>query len=643
MPIPQPGSGEDKDAFVGRCISFLADEDPSMPNDQRVAICLNTWRRSTEEVTDETHTDFKKILRDFVDLLGKKKGKKKYDEWLQAYRLDPTKSYSSQITRECLDGICESFQWAKPMIQFLKEDEGGKFYKVRALTATVSMNNNDYSGQDTFFDISRLERSARTLIYRPLNINHDHSRRLPFPENRVDWAEHEDNTVEAIIRIDNSQRGVQRQIESGDIVNPSIEAIPRGGKRIDGRFVPDMWNFTELALLEKDETLPGVPTTFGIEPLFLNEGMAERLVESLSMEIEEKEENNMSETPTEECTTHKAATKEELKEYWGINNLTVCGQCKFFEMQAPVNTRTPAVTGAESDAFNTSSVGLGLGVGVCHVLENLRGTNFHVKMGDWACSDGRPREDPILVNRGTQNVDSHESLDEVKTSAELIEEKRKNADKTEELAKAERDKQTLREDKSKLAHELIDSRANEEKQAKTISEQQSKIARLEVDRSTLREDNDKLKDSQAEYTVELERKDKDIVYFKEQADRYKEDSEETKKELVDSKAKLTLSYEKLNDETEKRASNAQSLRNAEEAKARLQTEISELHIKISEMTRQISDYAQNNSDLAKARIKDTEEVTSMRKERDELEETLRDTRRELNKAKTRPTKIKVMV
>jgi len=238
---------------------------------------------------DSIHVDFKRILTDFLSLFGGDIGRRKYDEFIRQYDLDATKSYASQLTRECINGVCESFGWVKPLIQYLKKDAEAKYYKVRALTATLSMNANDYS------DLEDLERSARTLTWRPLNINHDPRQMLPFPQNRVDWAEYEDKAVEAIIRIDNDQADIQDKLDSGEIVNPSIEGEPRGGYRTeDGRNVPKFYSFTALALLEKDATLPGVPTTIGFEPLFLNESLGHSLVESLSME-RKTSENTMSE------------------------------------------------------------------------------------------------------------------------------------------------------------------------------------------------------------------------------------------------------------------------------------------------------------------------------------------------------------
>ena len=247
---------------------------------------------------DSMHADFKRILTDFLSLFGGDVGRRKYDVFMTQYSLDATKSYASQLTRECLNGICESFHWAQPLIQYLRKDDDAKYYKCRALTATLSMNANDYS------DLEEIERSARTLTWRPLNLNHNPRQMLPFPQNRVDWAEYEDKAVEAIIRIDNEQSDIQDKLDNGEIVNPSIEGEPRGGYRTDdGRNVPKWYNFTALALLEKDASLPGVPTTIGFEPLFLNESLGNSLVESLSME-----------RTTSETTMSKPKEEAELEE-----------------------------------------------------------------------------------------------------------------------------------------------------------------------------------------------------------------------------------------------------------------------------------------------------------------------------------------
>lgn len=46
MPIPNPRPNEKQNDFISRCVSALADSDPNMPNEQRVAICFDKWRKS---------------------------------------------------------------------------------------------------------------------------------------------------------------------------------------------------------------------------------------------------------------------------------------------------------------------------------------------------------------------------------------------------------------------------------------------------------------------------------------------------------------------------------------------------------------------------------------------------------------------
>ncbi len=47
MPLPKPKKDEEESAYMGRCMSFLADED--RPNEQKVAMCLTTFRSKGEE------------------------------------------------------------------------------------------------------------------------------------------------------------------------------------------------------------------------------------------------------------------------------------------------------------------------------------------------------------------------------------------------------------------------------------------------------------------------------------------------------------------------------------------------------------------------------------------------------------------
>lgn len=57
MPMPKPRDGEDRGAFVSRCMSFLDDEGSAMNQDQRLGACYSQWEKSKKlekiaEITD---------------------------------------------------------------------------------------------------------------------------------------------------------------------------------------------------------------------------------------------------------------------------------------------------------------------------------------------------------------------------------------------------------------------------------------------------------------------------------------------------------------------------------------------------------------------------------------------------------------
>ena len=188
------------------------------------------------------------------------KGKSIYYAWLRAHNLDDTKPY-----RKPQEGV-EAFKWAQPIIKLTKEDKEAKYYKVEALFPISSMNNNVYTEEE-------LIRAARTLVGKPVNLNHEH--RL-YGVEIID-AEYEDGAIECLLRVEkNAQfngRKIVELIDQGEIMHVSIEGTCRAteptpeGKKCEGLIL------TGLALLTKD-VLPGIPLT-RIMPV-------ERLVESFN-------------------------------------------------------------------------------------------------------------------------------------------------------------------------------------------------------------------------------------------------------------------------------------------------------------------------------------------------------------------------
>ena len=209
------------------------------------------------------HPDFEKIHQAFMwrYCSGQAEcevGSSNYYAWLNRLGLDDTKPYQyPQETRE-------NFSWIKPHLEFIKEDEQAKYFKVEALFPLSSMNRNVYTKDE-------LIKACRTLIGKPVNLNHTDE---VLPEVQIVDADYEDDTVECLDRIEKNSKALQ-MIERGDILQVSIEAAClRGTEETPEGSACKGQIFTGKALLTKD-VLPGVPLT-RIMPV-------EKLVESFAV------------------------------------------------------------------------------------------------------------------------------------------------------------------------------------------------------------------------------------------------------------------------------------------------------------------------------------------------------------------------
>lgn len=176
------------------------------------------------------HPDFERILRMFINRYGRERGERYYYAWLRNLDLDETKPYGAQVK--------EAFSWAKY--------QGDEYYYCLAAFPTESMNRIIYTEEE-------LIRAARTLIGKPVNLNH----KIPLDGVEIIDAEYEDGAVECILRVTNDE--IRKMIDSGGIVHVSIEAGFRDAEVMDG-VKPEGLYFTGLALLTRD-TLPGIPLT----------------------------------------------------------------------------------------------------------------------------------------------------------------------------------------------------------------------------------------------------------------------------------------------------------------------------------------------------------------------------------------------
>lgn len=249
MPVPSPHEGEDKDAFISRCISTLRDSDTTRPADQIVAMCFGKWRG------ESLHDDFRRILNTFTGHFNSDgSGLQRFLSFVSANKLNISKPYNPMFQ------FSEAFEWTKPLIRYMRQDKDAKYYGITALTANISMNDNDYR------NYQEIIAAAPSMKVKPVDINHDHNRWLPFPRTRVDMTGAEDMALELTLRVHNSDKWLQDALDNGDIIHPSIEGFKQG----------DSIEFTGLALLEKGIKLPGDPLTT-ITPLLLNESVTQQL------------------------------------------------------------------------------------------------------------------------------------------------------------------------------------------------------------------------------------------------------------------------------------------------------------------------------------------------------------------------------
>jgi hypothetical protein len=139
------------------------------------------------------HPDFEKIHSAFLSHYIKDPalGEARYAEWVKVSGLDETKSYYAQGAARATKSK-QSFEWANFLLQFVKEDQDARYYKVEALFPVESMNGDVFTKDEVL-------QAARSLTGKPNNLNHDPIQMLMDVE--VVAAQFEDDCVECLVRI----------------------------------------------------------------------------------------------------------------------------------------------------------------------------------------------------------------------------------------------------------------------------------------------------------------------------------------------------------------------------------------------------------------------------------------------------------
>jgi hypothetical protein len=277
------------------------------------------------------HPDFEKIHAAFLQHYSKDPafGEARYVEWVKLSGLDENQSYYAQGAARA-EKSKQSFEWAKFLLQFVKEDQDARYYKVEALFPVESMNGGPPFTRDEILQ------AARSLTGKPSNLNHDGANPFSLIEVEVVAAQFEDDCVECLVRVLKSSPLIG-MIDRKEIVSVSIEGewshgVPGFGLVLTG-----------LGWLTKETTLPGIPLT-RIMPV-------ERIVESFDVnslgvgKLEEKDMDKIAE---------KVAVKLGEKESSAIEKLrSELGEAK--TKQAEVEGKLKVAEGARDKALGDLS------------------------------------------------------------------------------------------------------------------------------------------------------------------------------------------------------------------------------------------------------------------------------------------------
>lgn len=201
--------------------------------------------------------------------------------------------------------------------ELVREENNAKIWNIEAIHVTVTGNKRKYTKEE-------LTLGARSLSYRPININHDRSRWLeynPFDPTLANTTLNLDfdgtkNGVAGQIQIVDTK--VNEAIEAGNINKVSIEQLPSKGEScscaLDGCTCEQHGIvFTGIALLEK-EVKPGDSTTKIIkpesvadEPRVLNDEILHKFLHSLGIE-----DQAMSDCMSEVHSAHPGMKQDQM-------------------------------------------------------------------------------------------------------------------------------------------------------------------------------------------------------------------------------------------------------------------------------------------------------------------------------------------
>jgi cation transport regulator ChaB len=529
------------------------------------------WSQVNKMREGSIHPSFLRILSLFNTRYGEVKGQEKFDYFLIQNGLDVSKSYNPHVQ------FNEAFTWAEPYVRFLREDKGAKFFAIRALHAIISMNNNDYT------DLDQMDRAAVSMNYRPLNYNHDHSRWIPYPRTRVEYAKAEDMCVELIIRVDNKDEYLQKQLEHDPSIpekewinHPSIEGRPMLGGQSEG------YHFTALAMLEKGYHLPGDPLS-EIAPMIF-EGM----------------------TGGEVCLL--------------VDGERVCLEC----------TENAPTEGENMNELNKGEINQGGAVCPnCGLIANLDGIKIPSEVDCPNCGTSMTARPEKTVEEVETDISSDEDTTpmidqpetEVTDTGHQTEIASLNALHAEEKLKWEKERDSLINENRNLRDEKAELQTEVAKSERLNSDKTSLVAEIgekAIENGKLSDEIKELKGVIGEKTAIHEADERDKEALKRQLQQKDELNEGANSEAAKWKQMYENRTSDINEALEKSTLNATKAVNAIREKSEVQTDNAELREQVAKHTREYSDLAQKRHDDAKKILALEEQIAT-------LEEAVRNT------------------
>jgi len=527
-------------------------------------------------------------------------------DFIKQNGLDETKPYTveAQILGEKLR---ESFEWTEPLIKYWKHDKEAKYYKVRLLTANISMNQADYTKSED------MQFAASNMGWRPLNIDHDHKLRLPFPRNRLEVGQvsEEGNSIEAVIRVDNQDKKIQDMIQAREIVHPSIEAHPICGLALqDGKKIPTCgYYIDEAALLRKEYQLPGDPLSY-VYPVPINEALAVSLVESLQTHDHGESLEDLKENITPRGEKIKMTKKEEkIQEQFADlpDGAFACilgeGDSKIRKLpiQDAAHTRNAMARYNQAAGCKTAEVK----AKICSAAKKFNVENAFEKGG--FCYTGEESVETV-EDVQKQLVEKDEKIARLTT---------KIADLTEENLSLQKDVDNKDSKLTALNKIHLEDETQIAKLEKTNAKHKEREAKHKENLRKSDEENTELKNKVAELEGVIGEQKIDMAEKDRKIESLKQDSVKLNEKYGQSQEQLAVTKRQLNEESSKRAKASQSEINTSK-------ELSEARQEIAVLTEEKATQTRENSDLSDSIAKQSKTILHKDKEIAELKETHRE-------------------